>query len=103
MGLGPGLGREVGDASLRMGGDTQEHVAQVGKGLDAGELARLDERVEDGGAVSAGHAASEQPVLAADRHGTELALGTGMPRVGLCRVGSTSLPSLGLVDACGYG
>lgn len=46
------------------GGQFFEGVAEVGEGLDAIELAGLDNRVEGGGALSTGIAPHKQKILA---------------------------------------
>ena len=53
----------------RMLADACEDIAQPGLGLEAVELGRSYQRVEDRGPVAAGIAAGEQPVLAAERDG----------------------------------
>lgn len=47
-------------------GDAGEDVAQVGKRIDAAQLAGFDQAVDRRGAVAARVGAGEQPVLAAD-------------------------------------
>ncbi len=62
------------DRVLRMGGDAQEHVTQVLERWNASQTTALDERVEERGTVSAGHAACEEPVLSAFRSSGEASL-----------------------------
>lgn len=83
-GLGPALGREFGDVPVRMCGEPEEHVLQVREGWDIDQFAALDQRVEQGGAPRALHAAGEEPVLATHRDDAQLVLGSGMPPAGLC-------------------
>jgi hypothetical protein len=75
-GLGPGFGCEFGDVRLGVGGHADEDIFEIGERLDVGQAAGLNEGVEDGGPVGAGHASGKQPVLTAHRHRPELALGS---------------------------
>jgi hypothetical protein len=52
--------------------DSKEYVLQVREGWHVDEFAALDQRVEQGGAPSALHAAREEPILPADRDDTQL-------------------------------
>lgn len=59
---------------IRLDGQALEEVRQIRLGVDALPVAVADERVERGGAVSAGCIAHEQPVLLADAAGTDRVL-----------------------------
>ena len=83
--MGPAFGRELGELSMGMGGDAEEHVLQVREGRHVDQFAALDQRVEHGGAVRASHTAGEEPILATDRDHAQLILGSGMPPARLCR------------------
>lgn len=59
-------------SAIRLWGwDADQDVLEVAEGLDSREPAGLDQ----GRAMSAGHAAGEEPLLPADGHGAELAFG----------------------------
>lgn len=45
-----------------------QHVLQVGEGVDADSLAALDQRIDDRRRRAAAHAAGEEPVPTADRY-----------------------------------
>src|SRR5258706_15558608 len=92
VGLGPrsaGSGRSLGLLLLgrpvpreqlveppgRVGSDAREQVAEVGLRIDAVELGGFDQAVEGGRPQAALVRAGEQPVLAAERHGTDGSLG----------------------------
>ena len=55
--------------------DAGDHIPQPSLGLEAVELGRAYQRVEDRGSVTAGIAASEEPVLAAQGDGPDRILG----------------------------
>ena len=71
----PALGCELLNPVLRMGGDAQQDVAQVQEGRDVDQAAALDERIQQRGAPRTLETAREEPVLAPDRDGAQLALG----------------------------
>ena len=70
MGEGGGVetsrqqGFDVGER-LRLG-QFGEYVAQVGVGFESVRLGGLDERIQPGARMGAGHGIAEQPVLAPD-------------------------------------
>jgi hypothetical protein len=76
----------LGDLVMRMRGDAEEDVAQIGEGRDPDQPTALDERVQERGAAGALETASEEPVLASEPDGAQLPFGSGMPPAGLCRV-----------------
>ena len=63
------------DAIDRVIGDTANHFAQVGFGIEAVELSGFDERIDCGGAYTAGVGSCEQIVLAAQGERSDCALG----------------------------
>ena len=56
-------------------GDTANHFAQVGFGIEAVELCGFDESTDCGGAFTAGVGSCEQIVLAAQGERSDCALG----------------------------
>src|SRR5579863_6809883 len=61
----PVFGTECEDVSSGVIADAHEHVAQVVEGIDAVQLARGDERVEDAGSLGPFVAARKEPILTA--------------------------------------
>lgn len=72
---GPVPGQELVDAVYRVVGDTGEDVAEIGEGIDAVQLACIDQAVDDGGALTSVVGTGEQPVLAAEGDTPERILG----------------------------
>jgi len=71
----PGLGREAEGVAGGMAVDADQDVGEVDEWIDAVEPAAGEDGVQDAGALGAGLAAGEEPVLAADSDAPELALG----------------------------
>ena len=71
----PGLGAQVEDVAGRMSADEGKHVAEVLPRVEPVELARLDERVENAGALGAAVVRGEEPILAADSDRPQTPLG----------------------------
>jgi hypothetical protein len=70
--LGVVPGEKFIDAGLRMAvDDPGEDVGEVGLGIDAVELASLDERGDDGPMFSAAIGAGEERILAIEGNGTD--------------------------------
>ena len=59
---------------------TGEYMVQVGVGFDPVRLGTLDERVQPGTRVGAGHGIAERPVLAAEAERGRMAFSTGSCR-----------------------
>ena len=77
-----------------MDGDAREDIFEPGEGIDTDPLARSHETPQHCGRVAAMVAAKEHPVVAADSHTADGALGGVMPTPGLCRAsGSRNLPA----------
>ena len=63
-----GPGQQCVDLVDRMLADAGQDLAQVSLGLDAVQLGGADQGVEDGGPLSSGVAACEQPILSSERN-----------------------------------
>jgi len=61
--FGPGRGCDFGDLLVGHVGQALEEFAQVGVGIDFPAAAALDERVDDGAALTRARFADEEPVL----------------------------------------
>lgn len=71
----PAIGHQLIEPTIRPpGAELGEHVAEIGVGLEAMELRRRDDGVEDRGPLGAGVGAGEQPVVATDGDATQCAL-----------------------------
>ena len=57
--------QQLGHTIDRMIGDTLEHVAQIGLGIEAVQLCGFDQTVDCRCALAAGIRSGEQPILAA--------------------------------------
>ena len=75
----PVVGKQFGQAVVRVRADACEDVAQVGERIDAESLASCDETAEHRGGAAAMVAAIERPVAATDRDATQAPLSAGMP------------------------
>jgi len=62
----PGFGAESEDVASGVGADAGEHVAQVGEGVEAVQLAGGEQGPEDGSTLGALRAAGKHPVFAPD-------------------------------------
>jgi hypothetical protein len=69
-----------------VGGNAGEDIFEPGEGVDTGPLARSHETPQHGSCVTAVVAAKEHPVVPADSHTADGALGSVMPTPELCRV-----------------
>ena len=78
--------QEFGNPRNRMGGDPGEYVLQPGEGIDSSALAGGHKTPQHCGGFAAFIAAKEYPVVAANGHAADRALGGVMPIPGLCRV-----------------
>lgn len=61
-----GRGEQGEVVPVRHGGQSGEHVLEVGKRIDAAALAGDDQGVDDGGAVASVGMANEEPVFLSD-------------------------------------
>ena len=78
-----------------MSGDAGEDVLEPGEGIDSSPLAGSYEAPQHRRRFSALIAAKKCPIVAADSHSADGALGGVMPTPGLCRVrGLLSLPAV---------
>jgi hypothetical protein len=75
LGGRPVPGQKIGQPFGRIIGDAREHVMQIGLGIEAVQLGRLDQGIEDGRALGPEVGAGEQVVLAPERHAAQRPFG----------------------------
>ena len=91
----PVVRQKLSEPGNGMSGDAGEDIFEPDKGVDSSPLAGSHETPQYRRRLSALVAAKEHPIVAADSHTADGALGGVMPTPGLCRVcGLLNLPAV---------